>query len=363
VERETSGDFDRTAIVHRLANAITGQGRLDLVVDIFAVVIGLFRFQLDRAGGQIVQRFKNILYFADGAENGGSSLERAVELATSNGARLTVIDVLGKTDAPSGVEQRLGLDLNQLLRERLEEALANMIEPFVDADTLIYTRVESGSPFVEVIRAVLRNGYDLLIKAARPPEGYAERFLGSTDMHLLRKCPCPVWIDQPTAVRPYRQLLAAVDPMAAQDESCDEMVMDLATSLARREAAHLAVLHAWRLQGESMLREGRGSVSKEKLDSLLEESKQGHVERLDKLLARYGRKCGDPEVHLIKGEAAPLIRELSESLQVDLIVMGTVGRTGIPGFIIGNTAEDVLQTTRASVLAVKPRGFVSPIAG
>jgi len=34
--------------------------------------------------------------------------------------------------------------------------------------------------------------------------------------------------------------------------------------------------------------------------------------------------------------------------------MGTVGRTSINGFIIGNTAEDVLQTTRASVLAVKP---------
>ena len=41
--------------------------------------------------------------------------------------------------------------------------------------------------------------------------------------------------------------------------------------------------------------------------------------------------------------------------------MGTLGRNGIPGLFIGNTAEDVLQATRASVLAVKPEDFASPV--
>jgi nucleotide-binding universal stress UspA family protein len=41
--------------------------------------------------------------------------------------------------------------------------------------------------------------------------------------------------------------------------------------------------------------------------------------------------------------------------------MGTLGRPGTPGVFIGNTAEDVLQTTQASVLAIKPFGFVSPV--
>jgi nucleotide-binding universal stress UspA family protein len=47
---------------------------------------------------------------------------------------------------------------------------------------------------------------------------------------------------------------------------------------------------------------------------------------------------------------------------VDLVVMGTVCRTGIAGLFIGNTAELVLQQVNCSVLAVKPDGFVSPIA-
>ena len=41
--------------------------------------------------------------------------------------------------------------------------------------------------------------------------------------------------------------------------------------------------------------------------------------------------------------------------------MGTVCRTGIAGFFIGNTAESILQQVDCSVLTVKPDGFVSPV--
>jgi len=41
--------------------------------------------------------------------------------------------------------------------------------------------------------------------------------------------------------------------------------------------------------------------------------------------------------------------------------MGTVCRTGVAGFFIGNTAEDVLNQVESSVLTVKPDGFVTPI--
>lgn len=45
----------------------------------------------------------------------------------------------------------------------------------------------------------------------------------------------------------------------------------------------------------------------------------------------------------------------------DLIVIGTVGRSGIQGLLLGNTAEKVLDTCDCSIFTVKPDGFVSPI--
>jgi universal stress protein E len=67
------------------------------------------------------------------------------------------------------------------------------------------------------------------------------------------------------------------------------------------------------------------------------------------------------EAYLLKGEAGVLIPELAQAKAVDLIVMGTVSRTGVAGLLIGNTAEKVLRRVDCSVLTVKPEGFISPV--
>ena len=167
-----------------------------------------------------MKRFKNILYHADGDLTESESLGRAVNLARRNDARLTVMDVVTETDLITDELQRLDINLNQLLRERRLEELETLVEPYMQGGLHIYTQVVSGKPFIELIRAVQRNGYDLLMKAPHPPEGLTERlFYGSFDLHLLRKCPCPVWIDRPESAHPYRNILAAVD---ANDQSCRE---------------------------------------------------------------------------------------------------------------------------------------------
>ena len=66
-------------------------------------------------------------------------------------------------------------------------------------------------------------------------------------------------------------------------------------------------------------------------------------------------------IQLIKGLAAGEIPLLVEKLDIDLIVMGIVGRFGIPGLIIGNTTESILEQVKCSVLAIKPEGFEAPV--
>ncbi len=172
------------------------------------------------------------------------------------------MDVITDTELASDVEQRFGVKLNELLRQRRLEQLQALLEPFTNSGLPIYTQVLSGTPFIELIRAVQRNGFDLLVKAPHLPEGLTERLLyGSFDLHLLRKCPCPVWIDRPESAHPYRNILAAVDPTDRANLELNRLIMDLASSLAERESAQLHVVHAWRMAGESMLRSGRARIS------------------------------------------------------------------------------------------------------
>jgi nucleotide-binding universal stress UspA family protein len=65
---------------------------------------------------------------------------------------------------------------------------------------------------------------------------------------------------------------------------------------------------------------------------------------------------------MLKGEPGHLIPQLAAKMEVGLIVMGTVSRTGVAGFLIGSTAERTLRQVDCAVLAVKPEGFVTPVS-
>ncbi len=308
-----------------------------------------------------MQRFKNILFYADGQTKPSPALARAMRLAESNHARLTLVDVIEPIETPSEVKDHFAVELDDLLGEQRQKELDELIQPYLQDDSLIYTRVLSGIAFIEIIRLVQSSGYDLVIKQARPPSGIGERLLGSLDLHLLRKCPCPVLIDHPNVASRYRRVLATLDTNAPDAGGCDSLVLPLAHSLAQRENAQLDLVHAWQLPGESMFRSGRFRLPSMELNNMLQHREDTQRARLAELMREHDLAIDEARIHLIKGPAAASINEVAKSLPADIIVMGTVGRVGVPGLFIGNTAEEVLQNAASSILAVKPAGFESPV--
>ena len=93
----------------------------------------------------------------------------------------------------------------------------------------------------------------------------------------------------------------------------------------------------------------------------MRDTRATHESWLNGLLARHPLSGIRHNVHLLRGEPAEVIIELAAKRNIDLIIMGTVARTGIPGLFIGNTAESVLRQVDCSVLTVKPMGFVTPV--
>jgi len=308
-----------------------------------------------------MKRFKNILFIADRDDSLQAALQRAVSLAKTNKARLTVMDVAPDAGLADYFRRSYGIDFNKQLREQRLESLEAITRPYNDAGIAVYTTVATGTTFIEVIRAVQRNQHDLVIKVAEHSAGLSVALFGSTDMHLLRKCPCPVWIDAPTSTGDYKKVLAAVDPFDDASGDLQRLILDLATSLAAREQAELEVVHAWELPGESILTHGRGRLPLHEVEAMLKDRKEHHQRSLDALLLPYGLSRGEGNIHLRKGHPARVITACARECEADLIVMGTLGRVSIPGLIIGNTAEDVLREMQTAVLAVKPGGFVSPI--
>jgi universal stress protein E len=314
--------------------------------------------------GLIMQRFKNILLVAGGEGWEGAALNRAVALAKNNRARLTVVDVVEELprDMRVLVTSMHLADLQKLaVAERLKD-LQQHIEPVIAKSFRITAKVLVGTPFIEIIREVLKNKHDLVMKTARGVSRLKEVIFGSTAMHLMRKCPCPVWVIKPEHQKKFSRIMAAVDPdpIDKKRNALNTKIMELATSLARIEGSELHVVHAWRLYGETLL-SGSGRMSQSEVNKLAHQARMEHKDWIAELVGKYAPGLPKNRIHLLKGDAEVLIPALAKIKKIELIVMGTVCRTGLAGFIVGNTAENILQQVDCSVLAVKPDGFVSPV--
>ena len=316
-----------------------------------------------------MRRFKNILLICDEESVNEEVIGRAIWLAKANGASVTLVDLvlsgpgeLGQLfGALSGMR---GFDVEHEVLEFHRTRLAEIGAPIKSEGIETTETVLQGIPFVQVIRKVLRDGHDLVIKGASGDRDRNSFLFGSTDLHLLRKCPCPVWIMKKSNRKKYARILAAVDPRSAEEQhvALNTLIMDLATSLSKMDGSELHVVNAWRLDEEDTLRHsGFANISDAEVDRLVAEKRRECERELDGLLGRYPEDGGDRNVHLLKGAASELIPELARKTRAELIVMGTVGRTGIQGFFIGNTAEAILNQVDCSVLAVKPPGFESPV--
>lgn len=194
-------------------------------------------------------------------------------------------------------------------------------------------------------------------------------------MNLLRKCPCPVWMIRPDAASHYQRILAAVDvddayppPELATRHALNRRTLEMAIAAALSDFAELHVVHVWNAPGESAMRGAFMHKPEAEIRAYVEQVRQHHAARLDALLAEVTAPLGSdalkflkPQLQLVKGYPRREIQALAKQIAADLIVMGTVARTGIPGFIMGNTAETILNQIDCSVLAIKPPGFATPV--
>lgn len=308
-----------------------------------------------------MQRFKNILLVLNPEMEEKSALDKAVSLARKNEARLTLFSVVEKHPDLRRYPERPPADKMREITADQQGWLERQRQPIRDQGIAVVAIAVAGISFLEIIRQVIRERHDLVITTAEEKKGIRTRLFGTTSMHLMRKCPCPVWVVKRQQQRPYVRVLAAVDPSVhdAKRNSLDRSILQLASSMARGEAAELHVTHMWQLLRESDV--GNRSMAKEEIQEAKALEKALHKNRFDTLLSQVDLSGLQPKLHLIEGDPDERIPELVIEQSIDLLVMGTVCRTGISGFLIGNTAEEVLNQVDCSVLTVKPEGFVTPV--
>ncbi len=300
-----------------------------------------------------MHRFKNILLHPSGTDADDDAARRVGDLVRHNGAALTVLGVVA--DPPSGVHGRHEHATAVLEAERvaLTASLTRCAAATGHAPTEV--QIRQGDPSPTIIDRVREAGHDLVVVVHDEPHDPTVR-------RLLRLCPCPVWVMRPGTDDPPR-VLAAVNP-DPDEAALNTTILELASSLAGTEGAELHLVHAWELYGESTMRFSPYLRSRpEDVDALVEQERASHLQAVDAMLRTAGVADRPWQVHLVKGRPEDVVPQMVTDQGVTVLVMGTVARAGMRGAVIGNTAERVLEDVACSVVAVKPPGFESPVAG
>lgn len=303
-----------------------------------------------------MRHFQNVLFVSNGIDHDADALQQALSLAHDHGASATVLvsypGLSSKMDAYKAAYEK------QML-----EPVEAQVAAFVKEKSLsVNVEIEGGDlPAERIIRRVLRNEHDLVVKPVA--SHLSDKGFAALDMDLLRKCPVPVWLCRPLAHKggPL-DLAVAIDPRG-EDETAKHLslrLLKLTQALATFTQSRISVISCWNYPYEDFLRRSTfASVDEATIKEAVENERLDHLDALQALLDEAG--LADCEVHHVRGRPEETIPATVKDIGVDVLVMGTVARTGIPGFIIGNTSENILQQLGCSLMAAKPAGFVSPV--
>jgi universal stress protein E len=163
-------------------------------------------------------------------------------------------------------------------------------------------------------------------------------------------------VERPGPTDGPRQILVCSDLGPAA-----EVALGLGVALARvTPGACVHVLHAVEFPLDRLWSTG---LSDDWTEAYRRQVRAHAEETIREQLTRAGAppEHGAVRIHIVEGAGVPdePILEFIQKHDIDLLVLGTVGRSGLSGFLLGNVAERLLPEVYCSVLAVKPPGFHS----
>lgn len=318
-----------------------------------------------------MKRFKNILCITDISEECTVAIDQAAQLVEHNLGTLTVATLVKRPIDSLSADTHVKTEKQNSCSEKIA-AKVEAYRKCID----VQIKPLTGKPYLGIIRDVLRNGYDLVIKV-QSAAYWKNRLFNRTDLQLLSKCPCPVWLVDPNKPKTNQRILVAVNVSETGPPSelrlrkkLNHKILEIASTMALFNRSELHVAQAWHLVGESAMRGSFIRTPEEKVLDSLDEKRKQYSANLDELVDNFfntlelQQEESDaliPRVHLVKGWEHKEIPVLAKQVEADLVIMGSITRTGIADFTMGNVSKSIFRQLEGSFLLIKQPEFVTSV--
>ena len=290
---------------------------------------------------------KTILLATDLSGRCDRAMDRAAYLAKSWGARLVVLNVLEPEYDLAGPAGTADLPSWRRPPEREAVVAAQMRRDLPGGLQGAEIRVVEGAAVATIEAGAREVDAELIVTGIARDETFGRYLLGSTVERLARQTPIPLLIVK-NRLRPYGEVLVATDFSSPSQH-------------ALTAAAHffpgtpLTLLHAWEfpfagLMDRPALRREWTAMEKEGCDTFVAQSQLSQGQRQDlQVLVEHG----SPDT---------IVSAYMRDKGVDVVVVGTHGRSGVFDVRLGGTAKRILNGAPGDVLLIRePRSVRSPI--
>ena len=270
-----------------------------------------------------VTAVEKIFLAIDRSEYSEGAVREAINFAKRCSSRLYAMSVLETNPEFETIGSKFFEKEEKEARQHLESVKARARSEGVTCDTEL---LEGEEPYRSIVNAATEKNVDMIVIGRRGRRGLAKLLIGKVASKVIGHAPCKVLVVPRAAVITYQNILVATDGSTHANAAVQEAI-----AIAKRCRSHLIVLAA--LRDGSELGEGKNRVNQA-------------VE-----LAHAAGAAAEAVTPL--GRSHDVIVETAGGRGVDLIVMGTYGKTGVQKILMGSSTEKVIKAAGCAVLVVK----------
>ena len=291
--------------------------------------------------------YDSILVPTDGSEGASTAARHATNLAAVFDSEIHILSVVNASIYNSDLAD-LDFEAGEH-REALEEHATEVVgalEDRLDGTGLAYrTAVEEGVPSEAIPAYTEDHDIDLISMGTHGRTGLDRLLVGSVTERVVRTSDVPVLTSRsaPDEQSSYDDILLPTDGSEAASAAIDHGI-----ALADRYDATIHALSVVDLSALAGSYDGGAAVP-----GVIETLEEGSEQAVAEVAERCERHDVDVRTEVAQGTPYQAIGAYVEEGEIDLVAMGTHGRTGLDRYLLGIVTERIVRTSEIPVLTVR----------
>jgi universal stress protein A len=296
-----------------------------------------------------------ILVPTDFSEYSDKALKQALVIAADYNAKVYVLHVvhdrihgaLSDDFADISITREVIQKLERDLRERARKRLQKQVERFPESKNVAITQiVANGVPSEEILREQAGQGIDLIVIASLGQSGIARYLIGGVARNVLKGAKCPVLLTKDIFLSKPAKILVPTDFSEYSDKALKQ-----ALDVARQYGGKVYLLHVLSVYPQYVV---EYPVPQDLLEA---RQKHGEDAARGEIANQRDKFPQAKEVEVIpeiaRGLTYEVILQKAEEEGIDLIVIASLGQSGIARYLIGGVARNVLKGAKCPVLITR----------